>query len=785
MSDLDQKKASLENELRINRQIAFASGLFQGDVTIRTLLESLAEGVVIIDDSGTILLVNAYAEQMFGYQKKKLIGKPHSVLIPERFREVHREHQANFFAEPRIRPMGQLLDLAGRRQDGSEFPVEICLSFIETINGVLVLAFVSDITLRMQFEKRLLESEELFHIQVEGVKDYAVFMLDAQGYILNWNVGAERLKGYRAEEIIGEYFSCFYSEEERNAGKPEEELKRAAAEGQIVDQGWRIRKDGSRFWADVTITAVHDERGKLRGFSKVTHDITERKKVEDALRFSEARYRALFQDNPTMVFTIDTEWTIQTANPFSAKILGYTIDELEGQSVLKLFHEDDRPAVIEQFRRCLQKPDQVYRWMFRKIRKDGGMLWVDETAQATYGFNGAPNVLVVCQDVTERKRAEEDRERLLLQLEAVLENINEGVVISDLDANVLTMNKEALTMHGYEGDEFQVRRPLSEYQATFELFDLEGRPVSFEEWPLVRALRGERFVDYEVRVLRKDTGKLWVGSYNGSQVRSKSSDVVLSVITVRDVTERNRIEDEIRRLNTSLAERAAELEAANKELEAFDYTVAHDLRQPLNALSSYCQVITRLCGDQLQEECMGYVQDAYSVTLRMDRLIEAMLNLARMSHVEVCRETVDLGMLAHEVADTLKLTEPEREVDFRIAEGIVANGDANLLRVVLDNLLGNAWKYTGMREKAIIEFGVSDIDKVPAYFVRDNGAGFDKTEADKLFTPFQRLPGAEKSRGFGIGLATVERIIRKHGGKVWAESEPAKGATFYFTLSAG
>ena len=784
MSDLDQEKASLENEVRINRQIAFASGLFQGDVTIRTLLESLAEGVVIIDNSGTILLVNTYAEQMFGYQKKELIGKPHSVLIPERFRKAHQEHQAHFFAEPRIRPMGQLLDLAGRRQDGSEIPVEICLSFIETINGVLVLAFVSDITLRMQFEMRLRESEELFHLQVEGVKDYAVFMLDAQGDILNWNVGAERLKGYKAEEIIGKYFSCFYSEEERNTGKPEEELRRAAAEGQIADQGWRICKDGSRFWADVSITAIHDESGNLQGFSKVTHDITERKKVEDALRFSEARYRSLFQDNPTMIFTIDTEWTIQTANPFSAKELGYTIDELEGQTVLKLFHEDDRSAVAEQLRMCLQNPDQVYRWEFRKIRKDGGVLWAEETAQALYGFDGAPNVLVVCLDVTERKRAEEERERLLMQLEAVLENINEGVVISDLDANVLTMNKEALTLHGYESNERPVRRPLSEYQDTFELSDLEGRPVSFEEWPLVRALRGERFVDYEVRVQRKDTGKLWIGSYSGSQVRSKSSDVILSVITVRDVTERKRSEEEIKRLNMSLADRAAELEAANKELEAFNYTVAHDLRQPLNALSSYCQVITRLCGDQLQEECMDYVQDAYNVTLRMDRLIQAMLNLARMSHVELRRKMVDLSMLAHEVANTLKLTEPEREVDFRTAEGIVANGDANLLRVVLDNLLGNAWKYTSMREKAIIEFGVSDIDKVPTYFVRDNGAGFDKTEAYMLFTPFQRLPGAEKSRGFGIGLATVERIIRRHGGKVWAEAEPGKGAAFYFTLSA-
>ena len=277
-SDSDQEKARREQELRIQRQIAFASGIFQENITIRTLLESLAEGVVIIDNSGTILLVNTRAEEMFGYPKKELIGMPHAVLIPERFRKVHEEHEAGYFKEPRIRPMGQLLELAGRRRDGSEFPVEISLGYIETINGVLVMALVSDMTLRKQFEMRLKESEELFHIQMECVKDHAVFMLDTEGNVLNWNAAAERLKGYGAEEIIGKHFSCFYPEEEREA-KPAEVLKKAAAEGRAEDEGWRVRKDGTRFWADVIITAIRDENGNLRGYSKVTRDITERKKV--------------------------------------------------------------------------------------------------------------------------------------------------------------------------------------------------------------------------------------------------------------------------------------------------------------------------------------------------------------------------------------------------------------------------------------------------------------------------------------------------------------------------
>lgn len=250
----------------------------------------------------------------------------------------------------------------------------------------------------------------------------------------------------------------------------------------------------------------------------------------------------------------------------------------------------------------------------------------------------------------------------------------------------------------------------------------------------------------------------------------------------RDITERKKAEEEIKRLNSDLIEKAAELEAANKELEAFNYTVAHDLRQPLNLLNSYCQVIDKMFGDQLQEECLNYIRDAYKVTVRMNQLVGALLGFSRMGHVEPHREIVDLSLLAQEVSLSLKMTEPERQVDFRIAAGIVVNGDANLLRAVLNNLFGNAWKYTGTQENTVIEFGVRDIDGVLTYFVRDNGLGFDMTDADKLFTPFQRLPGVEKFRGFGIGLATVERIIRRHGGKVWAEGEPGKGASFYFTL---
>jgi light-regulated signal transduction histidine kinase (bacteriophytochrome) len=230
-------------------------------------------------------------------------------------------------------------------------------------------------------------------------------------------------------------------------------------------------------------------------------------------------------------------------------------------------------------------------------------------------------------------------------------------------------------------------------------------------------------------------------------------------------------------------QKSIELEDANRELEAFNYTVAHDLRKPLTVVNCCCQEIRELYGDKLDEQCKSFLQEAYDGTLRMNRLIEALLNFSRMGHVEPRRETVDLSATAYEVAADLKIAKPGRKVTFLIADGISADGDANLLRLVLENLFGNAWKYTGPRDEGIIEFGTTEVDGKPAYFVRDNGTGFAMTDADKLFIPFHRLAGAEEFRGHGIGLATVERIIRRHGGRIWAEGKPGKGATFYFTLS--
>ena len=897
MPETGPDKEMIGRELKIQRQIAFVSGMFQADVTVHTILESLAEGVVIIDDSGTILLVNTAAEKMFGYPRGDLIGTSHALLLPGRFRKSHEEHIVHYFEEPRCRPMGKVFDIAGLRRDGSEFPVEIGLSFLETINGVLVLALVSDVTFRKRAEKRLRENEELFHIQVEKIKNYAIFTLDKLGNVLNWNSGAERLTGYRADEIIGRPFSCLYSGEDKEAGRPETGLKKAAEKGQLLDEGWLIRKDGSRFWADDIITTLTDEGGHLIGFSKVIHDITKRRKIEDTLRFSESRYRALYLDNPTMIFTLNTDWTILSANPYGAVQLGYTIDELEGQSGLKLFHEDDRPAVIEQFRSCLRDPNQVHRWQFRKVREDGGLLWVEEIAQAVYDLNGALNILVVCQDFTERKRAEEALRESEQRFESFMHYLPAAAWIKELHGRYVYANSEAerifsqsmSALQGKTDEEIfapetarqfrdndarvsteggclrtieALRHPDGvEHQSIVSKFALpgpngqpayiagvalditetkkvkeslrkseekfakifqtvpalicittldEGRCLDINERGLqALGFRREEVVgrtlaelgvwesdsarentystvkergevrDLEIAFRGKDRKPL-TGIYSAELIELDGERYVLSII--KDITDRKQMEEEIARLNIDLAARASELEDANKELESFSYTVAHDLRQPLNIISSCCQVLDKLYADGLQEDPKELIRKTYESSLQMNRMIETLLNFSRFGRVDPHRETIDMSGLAGDTAASLKLTEPERQVEFRIADGIVANGDANLLRIVLDNLLGNAWKYTALKEQAVIEVGVRDIEGVATYFVQDNGSGFDMADADRLFVPFQRLPGAGRNKGFGIGLATVERIVKRHGGKVWAEGKPGEGACIFFTL---
>ncbi|HEX9024544.1 MAG TPA: PAS domain S-box protein, partial [Geobacteraceae bacterium] len=296
--------------------------------------------------------------------------------------------------------------------------------------------------------------------------------------------------------------------------------------------------------------------------------------------------------------------------------------------------------------------------------------------------------------------------------------------------------------------------------------------------------RQRRTTAYSIdkRYLRKDGTVVW-GQVSSNWFYDADGVPIYAQAVIQDITDRKLIEEALRKSEANLAARAAELEAANRELEAFNYTVSHDLRSPLTSIGGFCEVLLSLGKGHLDDQCKSIIRHICGIVRYTEQLIETLLNFSRLSQCRMVRTAVDLSAAAKAVAAHLRMREPNRRVEFVIHENIIAEGDAKLLREVLDNLMGNAWKYSGRRESARIEFGIAEISGEMTYFVRDNGLGFDMAQAERLFVPFHRLHSREEFAGHGIGLSTAQRIIQRHGGRIWAEGEQGSGATFYFTLA--
>lgn len=261
--------------------------------------------------------------------------------------------------------------------------------------------------------------------------------------------------------------------------------------------------------------------------------------------------------------------------------------------------------------------------------------------------------------------------------------------------------------------------------------------------------------------------------------RRQILDLLLSTYeaAIRKNRELIRARDELKELNE-------QLKTANGDLEAFSHTVSHDLRGPLNSIYLSCQAIEMMYGASFDDQCREFFRFISVSSVKMSKMIETILKFSLLPLQELRHEQVDLSAMVRAIIVEPRFADPQRRVTFHVADGVVVNGDIHLLRIVLENLLGNAWKYSGTKENAVIEFGMMESGGRPAYFVRDNGAGFDMNRVDRMFAPFQRLHDAEEFEGCGIGLSTVQRIVQRHGGRIWAEGEVGKGAAFYFTVNS-
>ncbi len=382
-------------------------------------------------------------------------------------------------------------------------------------------------------------------------------------------------------------------------------------------------------------------------------------------------------------------------------------------------------------------------------------------------------IVHVVEDITERKQAEEHIRRLA----SIVESSEDAIYSVSSDGKITSWNRGAEVVFGYKAEEVIGRTPRMLYPPDRE----EDYCLAIHD----SIMSGRHIENAEMLRVRKDGSQFYV-SISISPLRDLQGNVVGSSAIARDITERKRAEAEIQKLNAELEDRVqqrtSELEVANKELEAFSYSVSHDLRAPLRSLDGFSQILLEEYGEKFEGEGRDFLKRLRGASQQMGHLIDALLQLSRVSRSEMERTTVNLSDMARQIATELQKTAPDRLVQFDIAQNVTALGDARLLHAALQNLIGNAWKFTSKREEARIDFGVVKKDGKRVFFVRDNGAGFEMQYANKLFGAFQRLHSVAEFEGSGIGLATVQRIVRRHGGSVWAEGEPNVGATFYFTL---
>ena len=508
----------------------------------------------------------------------------------------------------------------------------------------------------------------------------------------------------------------------------------------------------------------------------LTREIAERKQGEVALRESEGRLRTLI-DGSSQGILVHRKLRTLYVNQSLVEMFGYdSADEilaLESRDVMTAPEERDRLLGYHQAR--LRGEHAPVDYEYKGLRKDGSRIWL-ENRSFRIEWEGGPAICTTLFDITERKRTDVALRESEERFRAVVDNSPTKVHIKDLDGRYTLINRQSEILFGVTNEEARGKTSR----------DIFPKEVA------------DSFTGHDQAVI--DSGETIEGEEEWVQddgvhtfltvkfpIRGAAGEIAAVGAIGTDITERKRAEEEIRRLNTGLEERVVQrtqqLEAANKELEAFSYSVSHDLRAPLRTIDGFSRILLEEHAESLDDDGRNYLQRVRAGSQKMGQLIDAVLNLSRLARGQLKRKELDLSKIVRSIAGELKESQPDRDMTFTVSSGVTAAGDEQLIKVALQNLLGNAVKYTGKKDQARIEFGVTNGDGRNVYFVRDNGAGFDMSYADKLFAPFQRAHGEAEFEGTGIGLATVQRIINRHSGTVWAEAEVDNGATFFFTLS--
>jgi PAS domain S-box-containing protein len=626
-----------------------------------------------------------------------------------------------------------------------------------TVVGILVVFLAGTATwvigrhitrpLRLKAEAGLRQSEAQYRQVIDAISDYAIFLLDPSGNVASWNPGAERAKGYRPDEIIGKHISVFYTPEDVRRGLPERMLREAAATGRIEEEGWRVRKGGARIWADIVITALHNDAGELTGFTKITRDLTQRRTQEEL-------FRSAVDASPTGMIMVDPRGTIVLVNRQIEQTFGYTADELLGKSVDMLLPTEQRHG-HEGFRRSFFANPQVRKMGAGRelfgLSKDGRQIPVEIGLNPVERDTGT-FVLASVIDITARKQAE-------TRFRAAVESAPSGMIMMDRGGKIVLVNHEAERLFGYTRDE------------------LLGQPIELLVPERFRSkhpsYRSDFFLDPRSRAMgagRDLYGRRKDGSETPVEIGLnpfETDEGFFVLASVVDITERKRAEEELHR--------------SNEELERFAYVASHDLQEPLRMVGSYVQLLGKRYKGKLDADADEFIGYALDGALRMQRLIEDLLAFSRVSTRGGALVATDANVVLDRALANVRFTIDEAGAVVTHDPLPTVLADAGQLEHVFQNLVSNAVKFRSA-EPPRVHISATQQESRWVFGVRDNGIGIEPQYYDRIFVIFQRLHGKQEYPGTGIGLAIAKKIVERHGGKIWVTSTPGAGSTFSFSL---
>ena len=644
---------------------------------------------------------------------------------------------------------------------------------------------------RTQEAQRLIEGS--YRDLIQGLPA-AVYTCDAQGCIVLYNQAAVALWGREPEIGIDQWCGSWKIYRPDGSPLPLDECPMAVClrEGRAV-RGEEIvieRPDGSRRHVLPHPEPLLDASGAVVGAVNMLIDITERKEAERV----RAHLAAIVTSSDAAIVGKNLQGVVTSWNRAAEQLFGFRAEEMIGQPVLRIIppdRRDEEVRILDRIARGLSvEPYETIR-----RRKDGTDVTISLTVSPIVDSHGhVIGASKIARDINEQKRAEhallqsrEDLRRALEYQEAVVNNMGEGLYTVNREGIVTSMNPAAEKLFGWTSDEVLGRKmhDVTHYKHR------DGTPFPAAECAGLQVLHsGIPLTNYEDVFVRKD-GSCFDVLYSSSPIRA-GDEIVGLVVVFRDVSERKRVEEALRDrdraltiANDELTQQSEALSEVNNELQSFSYSVSHDLRAPLRTIDAFVRIVEEDHGAHLNAEaqrCMGIVKKA---ARQAGELIDDLLEFSRLGRVGMDIRPVKMTELAREVADELQCMQEGRIIDLRVGDLPLCQGDWRLLKLVWANLLTNALKYTRPRAAAQIEVGWLPDDRqadASVYYVKDNGVGFDMKYVHKLFGVFQRLHLKEEFEGTGVGLAIVQRIVRRHGGRVWGEGKTDGGATFFFSL---